>query len=572
MNVRRHPAPALLLAALLASFALAAPAGAVTGPAPGACNAYAPAPGCFYPAVSGTDTFTLSSHFVHAGQIITGTAKWEIGGQGRGSQPGFGAVTLDTYGRGLKLLGCKGPLKASNSAAAWNTPHAFDITKGHTTCRWRARSSTGWSTDLGLFVYASGRSYKAGDYYAVTGDTMLEGTIRFRNDRGAAPTSLGVPGSRVHITGPKGRSYNAATNADGYWYTKVDGGGTYKVTPIIPKKYLVGKDPVSPKKDTVKVKDGGVGKSKFLVDDPLKLTLSFDRTSVPATGATVDAAGVMSKQVVTATLTATSAGAPVPSFHVQVRPYQGRAMTLAQMPVLARICGGRLSWPTFNAADANNETSGYTDSSGKLTFSIIVGTIPGSLQIEARPLDTDGTTPQSTDLARVDPIETLKVTPMTGGDNVINGIKADIGKYGYLTGGTSWYLQLQRAAAAGELGGVNVAPVYGGAGYGAALVYPAGTRIGLSTTDNSLLNPTGVIVSPGLWAGVPGFPSDFETAARQGYVAKYPTIAEWLAGGKISWSTGGWNLGPVLTTPATAKSQDYQGYSFGFGYLGKGGC
>ena len=30
MNVRRHPAPALLLAALLASFALAAPAGAKT--------------------------------------------------------------------------------------------------------------------------------------------------------------------------------------------------------------------------------------------------------------------------------------------------------------------------------------------------------------------------------------------------------------------------------------------------------------------------------------------------------------------------------------------------------------
>ena len=73
MYSRRIPAPALL-GALLLTLALAAPASAATGPAPGACNAYAPAPNCFYPAVSGTDTFKLSSHFVHVGDIVTGTA------------------------------------------------------------------------------------------------------------------------------------------------------------------------------------------------------------------------------------------------------------------------------------------------------------------------------------------------------------------------------------------------------------------------------------------------------------------------------------------------------------------
>ena len=57
------------------------------GKTPEICDAYAPTPLCFYPAVSGTDTFNLSTHILHVGQELTGTYKWLIGGQGSGEIP-----------------------------------------------------------------------------------------------------------------------------------------------------------------------------------------------------------------------------------------------------------------------------------------------------------------------------------------------------------------------------------------------------------------------------------------------------------------------------------------------------
>ena len=263
-ELRFHRLVVLIGACVLVALGIstASASAAALGPAPTVCNAYAPVPNCYYAAVSGTDTFTISSHFVHPGQVITGTYKWEIGGQGNGEFASVGSVAVDAYGQGLKLLGCNGPMHASNGKAAWHTPHAFDVTKGHTTCRWRARFGTGWSVDLGLVVAAGGGDYKAGDYYAVDSkQTALEGTIRFRNDRNSPPTTLGVPGAKVHISGPGGQ-YNAAANGDGYWYVLLNRGGSFKVDPIIPRKYQIGNDYVAPKVDHVSVANGGIGKSK----------------------------------------------------------------------------------------------------------------------------------------------------------------------------------------------------------------------------------------------------------------------------------------------------------------------
>ena len=576
-------------ATLLASACLTSSAtAAALGPAPEVCNAYAPTVNCYYAAVSGTDTFHISSHFVHPGQIVTGTYSWEIGGQGGGEYPSVGSVAVDAYGQGLKLLGCHGKMHDSNSKAAWRTPKAFDITKGHTTCRWRARFGTGWSTDLGLVVYASGGTYKAGDYYAVDAKkTAIEGTIRFRNDRQAPPTSLGVPGARVHITGPGGKGYNAAANTDGYWYVLLDRGGSFKVDPIIPRKYQIGKDYVSPKVAHVHVPTGGVGKAEFKVKDPLKVTLTLGKTTVVAAGATVGIAkqginpgdpSAVVKEIVTGTVRVTEAGAPDPSFQVAIRPFEGKRLSLAQLPVLSRLCGSGISWPTFGVPDANNTIDAYTDSSGGVKFSIIVGTTPGNLSIEVRPTDQSSSAVQSVDLARVDPIETLHITPLGGQGSLTAGLKADLRQFGYLMGSTTtWSAQMSRMAASGELGNYNVAPIYrrSTGASGAVLVYPAGTRIQLSSTDNSLLSdPSGsYVIEPDLWVGKPPLNQSFEAAARGGYIVTFPTLQQWLTGGIVpGGGSGDWNLGPVQTTPQLAYSNDYQGYSFGFGYYGAGGC
>lgn len=552
-------------------------AGAGIGPAPVVCNAYAPVPNCYYAAVSGTDTFHISSHFIHPGQIVTGTYKWSIGGQGNGEFAAVGSVAVDDFGSGLKLIRCHGPLTASNAKAAWHTKHAFDITEGHTTCEWKARYGTGWSTDLGLSVYAGGQTYKAGDYYTVDSKkTALEGTIRFRNDRGSPPTSLGVPGSRVHIQGPHGTQYNASTNTDGYWYVLLNHGGSFKVDPIVPRKYRVGKDAVSPKDVHVHVASGGIGKAEFKVKDPLQVTLKLDKSSVVAAGAAIGGAGAVSEEIVTGTVKVTESGAPDPGFQVAIRPYEGKNLSLAHFPVLARICGAAGAWPTFGAGDANNVLHAYTDASGEIKFSIVVGTTPGNLTIEARPTDQSSTALQEVDLSRVDPVETLRITPLGGQGTISSGLKADIGLHGYLMGATStWAAQMSRIAAQGELGNYNVAPIYrrSGPGTGAVLVYPAGTRIQISNSDGSLLSdpPGSYVIEPDLWAGKGIVPVGFETAARFGGIAAFPTLQQWLTGGVLpAGASGDWNLGPVQSTPGTAYDADNQGYSFGFGYDGAG--
>ena len=46
------------------------------GPTPQMCNAYAPIPLCFYPAVSGTDTFNIGTHILYPGDQVTGVYRW----------------------------------------------------------------------------------------------------------------------------------------------------------------------------------------------------------------------------------------------------------------------------------------------------------------------------------------------------------------------------------------------------------------------------------------------------------------------------------------------------------------
>jgi hypothetical protein len=72
------------------------------GATPQICNVFAPTPNRFYAAVSGTDTFNFGSHILFRGQELSGTYRWEIGGQGDGEFASYGQVTVLAGGSGLK--------------------------------------------------------------------------------------------------------------------------------------------------------------------------------------------------------------------------------------------------------------------------------------------------------------------------------------------------------------------------------------------------------------------------------------------------------------------------------------
>ena len=79
------------------------------------------------------------------------------------------------------------------------------------------------------------------------------------------------------------------------------------------------------------------------------------------------------------------------------------------------------------------------------------------------------------------------------------------------------------------------------------------------------------------WTRYAPVPSDFELASRQGYVPGFPTVSQWQIGGTVpankDYGNGTyWDFGTANASPATVYTNDYQGYSFGFGYYGTGGC
>jgi hypothetical protein len=208
---RRFLVSLALAVACAAAMTQASPALADT-PAPTVCNGPAPSAFCYYEV--GIVPFTLSSHFVHVGHILTGTAHWTLPGQGHGEFPTNAFVQLGTSGPGLKLLGCHGPTHANNNKSAYGGPNAFKLVTGSTTCRWRAMFATGWSTSLGASLAITGSNpYYSADYYQVTGKTALEGTIRIKNDRKDAQFDLGVVGAKVHVTGRRAASTTPPSTA-----------------------------------------------------------------------------------------------------------------------------------------------------------------------------------------------------------------------------------------------------------------------------------------------------------------------------------------------------------------------
>ena len=571
MGSKRGPlgGVASLLAAVLGVSAAPAMAADPLGPTPVPCNGLS-IPLCFNAAVSGTDTFNIGSHIVHVGQVVSGVYRWEIGGQGGGEFPSIGAVFVLRFGPGLKLLHCHGPLRANNSAAKWRTDKAFQITKGSTTCTWKANAPTnGWVNGPALSVYASGGTYPAGDFYAVLGKgSVIEGNVREENVRKAVEDLTGIPGAKVRITGPRGYVHTVTTSATGYYHDEVPRPGTYTVTPTAPKSYFKGLRSTMPKPAFRKVSVGpdDTKQADFTFKSTLKLELKLSAPSVPADGlSSVDV-----------TVTATDKGAPDPGLVFSLRPYGGGSVLQSawRMSVPATICsltgtavGGRV-WPAPYVANPNTEAVDVTtNSAGEATFRVYTGTVPGKFPISVWARDNAGKLiTQDVSDASADADVMINALPSGGDPTAALHDWLNEPQNAGLAGSLPTYFGSIVTALADAIHSGNLkhafvlTPVTTTGGYTAVLLSPEGTRAVFDpATGQIALATQGALVAPNNKTGVSA--SSYWTALQnQASPPAFPTLAQ-----MANNSAAGYSFPNPAGTISTGQAVAYLQY-LGFGY------
>jgi len=543
------------------------------GATPQLCNAYAPTPLCFYGSVSGTDTFNLGGHILFRGDTVTGVYKWSIGGQGGGEYPASGSVTVGAGGPGLKLVHCKGKRADSNAKAQWRTPHAFDITEGHTTCTWKAVSATdAWVNGPGLVVGAGGGTYTAGDFYAVLSKGgAIEGHVREQNVTRDLPDYTGIAGAKVRIAGPKGYRKTVSTSDTGYYKVIVARPGRYTVTPSAPKSYFKGgkAHKATPESDQVTVRDEETSTSDFTYRSTLRLRVKLDKASVPADG----------ESFVTATITSTDAGEPDPNQKFSLRPFGGGSALQSpyELKVPATICsvsgtstGGRV-WPAPSAATPNTDSVDLTtDSTGQLTLRIYTGTLSGTFPLTVWAQDLAGKliTKNASDVSDDADVGVTKIA--AGGDPVKTlhdwlNQPGNEGLAGTLTTRADSLAQplAQAMAVGGSLhSGFVVTPVQSAKGFYGVLLSPGDTRVGFDP-KTGIVDPAspGGLVTPTELTGVSLFAGGF-----WGYVkttatpAAFPTLGQWLSGAAPGYAYPG-NAGPIKLYNTTGLQ--YAGFGYG---------
>jgi hypothetical protein len=542
------------------------------GATPEMCNAYAPKPLCFYPAVSGTDTFNLGGHILFRGDTVSGVYKWSIGGQGGGEYPAIGSVAVRAAGPGLDLIHCKGKLADSNAKARWRTVRAFDVTEGHTTCTWKATKATdAWVNGPGLDVGTAGGTYTAGDFYAVLSKGgAIEGHVREQNVTRDLPDFTGIPGAKVRISGPKGYRKTVSTSDTGYYKVIVARPGRYTVTPSAPKAYFKGGKArkATPDSDDVTVRDGETSTSDFTYRSTLRLRVKLDKASVPADG----------QSFVTATITSTDAGEPDPNQKFSLRPFGGGSALQSpyELKVPATICSvngtatnGRV-WPDPKATTPNtNSVDLATDSTGQLTLRVYTGTVSGTFPLTVWAQDNAGNLihKNSTD---VSDDAGVNVTKTAGAGDPAITLHDWLNQPGNETlAGTltprpdSLAQPLVQAMAGGTLRSFVVTPVQTKQFKG-VLLSPADTRVGFDPKTGTIdpASPGGLIAPDGL-IGLNGFGGGYWGYVKSpgpGGIAAFPTLGQWLAGSAPGYTFAG-NAGPVTLYNSTGLQ--YAGFGYG---------
>jgi hypothetical protein len=506
-------------------------AGAYTTPPPGdpppVCGAYYPGD-CLITTRNGG--LTLSPKIVRAGEDLSGTItnRCTVGDGNNNPCPvGWGAMTV----LGKVKSGCK----------ADDSHCVVKIAKNEGSSDYTALNVT--------VTNVQGAGYSS-DYYAIVGrhQAVVEGTV-------ANKDKTGQPGVNVAINGRgRGPFYEAVTGQDGHYAADVDA-GHYRVFPEAKSVGARGKIKFSPDKTDVHAPPNGKATADFELDAGLVVTLDLSKSSVPANGG----------ELVNATVHVSEYGKPVSGQTVELWPQDGESSELAVTSgarVLMCQPGNRL-WPTGSLQDPDglsiNET---TDASGNYTFSLFVGTVPGTWKLTAWAKDADGNL-ITHDTSDTSDDKTLTVTPLGG---VATPVDQFVPEYNITAQATSqdagnnsniqtmlqyfWFMSV----ADGGLHGLAYAPVNGNSG--AVLVYEATSTPNIAANGTVTPRTTDMVLEPSEWtqpANAKFLSLDAEL--QKGGLQQLPTYSQWTAGTSVQ----GWT-GQAQTMTTTSGAFQYFGW------------
>jgi hypothetical protein len=507
-------------------------AGAFTTPPPGdpppVCGAYYPGD-CLITTRNGG--LTLSPKIVRAGEDLTGTItnRCTIGyGNNDPCPVGWGALTV----LGKVKHGCKDK---------------------DSTCVVKIAKDEGSSDYTALNVTVSsaqGAGYSS-DYYAIVGrhQAVVEGKIANKDDTGA-------PGVNVAINGAgRGPFYEAVTGQDGHYAADVKA-GHYRVFPEAKSVGARGKIKFSPDKTDVHAPPNGKATANFELDAGLVVSLDLSKSSVVADGG----------ELVNATVHVSEYGKPVNGQTVELWPQDGESSELAVTSgprVLMCQTGNRL-WPTGSLQDPDGISfNATTDANGNYSFTLFVGTVPGTWKLTAWAKDANGNliTHDTTDTSDD---KTLTVTPVAGNTVPVEGF---VQEYDTVELATNQASGIDGTSISSMLGyfwlmtlldngfhGLAFAPVQGNSS--AILVYQAASTPNIAANGTVTAHTTDEVLEPSEWTVNNKSPVGSLTAALQkGKLQQLPDYSQWTAGTTVP----GWT-GQAQTMSTTSGAFQYFGW------------
>jgi hypothetical protein len=474
--------------------------------------------------------------------------------------------------------------EACHGAAGWTWPGMGDtVQMTGLTLKRPCAANSGSCTYVG--AYATG-TFQVGcingnsgfgpwvscDYYVVVpaGTGVIEGYVK---DLDGSP----VAGIAVvaHGTGGTHASGLGVSTASGYFLIPVLE-GTYALEPI-------GTGNIVPDAVTVGVPRDGTGRADFTQQTGTDLQLSLDKTSVAA-----DGFSVLNGTLTTKTYGLYGSDVPIIAGNAQVQlsAMPGDAPTSAVTTgPLATICqtGGSRLWPGGNiAAPVASPVDVTTGPDGQYSFSVTVGTKPGTWKLNAWALNADDVPAVDKDHAAK--TVSVEFTPISSGAlssmRFVNALRETIDAGGSIGGQLANQgsapndiaALLGQAAASkgpdrGLLGGLAFAAITGKDG-GAFLIYPTDDPPPIDEKTGAVLfsakDANDLVWSPNEWDTdnkVPAPNNSLSSAVTShSYPLAVPTFEQWRQGDKVS----GWV--PVKGNVASISTGLFQW--FGWAYPG----
>ncbi len=394
------------------------------------------------------------------------------------------------------------------------------------------------------------------DYYAVVGrdQAVIDGRVLNKERQPVGGVEVAMYGGG-HGTG----NYEVVTAPDGYYQADVKR-GTYRVWPsgkslsrrLAPK--------FEPERTDVDAQPDHPGKADFTVDIGLVVKLTLSTASVPADGF----------QIVEGTITTTLLGRPDPNVSLALWPQPSETADAAvSTGTRATVCSnGSRVWPTGMLGSPDGIPADIqTDANGNYQFTLDVGTVPGSFEIEAWAKDSSGAL-ITHDTADAADEQTLTVAPT--GNQPLENFVASYNQVAKATnaaqsiGGDPGSIESTLATLSstqdntitnGMFHGYAYALVAGSLRGNAVVIYPAPSPPSVQSGGGVLADASDLVLQPGEWQDVPGAAvTGLSNVLQKGLLPPLPTVSAWNQG--------------TISPPWAANEQSMTLYSQTFNYFG----